>query len=358
MNLSELCLQAPALEKMLRKLVDDAKLKGHAANRLTRKRLTALGVKPGLDDQDLWLERFYAMERSGWLSIKTPESDILEGAWITVTKVQSGPLSDELPDDTYKVFLSTWEARVEALPLTPDFAAWLVQNPPPRLQKMHGDWERVLVTALELKPGRQYSWQQLGANLFNDAKALENQPSLQNWVQGMGEQLRWEPMERGVLLHAHLPAGFPGIALIENQDTYLKLVKAYGHRYGFVFTAGNRGASRNLRDADVSCFGYTAETARGDIERFERYWFNAEKPDFPLIYWGDLDDEGIRIFRRLEAHLPELALWEAAYRSMREIRDRFVAEAPVDPSSANPEDWPKSGFLHQEAVLTLPELPE
>jgi len=354
MDLSQQISQLPKLDALLRRILRDHSGRDEYRFRLTQPRLRDIGIGSTLDESEEWLQRLALLAQHDVFEVRPAPDERLLGTDLVVYQRHRQRLIELLADPN-REFPARWPSLVADSTLPEPFAEWLLGNPPhPSWAAQKSvNWALALQRLTTLDKGKEYSGQQLGAYLFGDAKLTENSNRARDWLVNLGSVCGWQLVERGLLLHAHLPSGVSHIALIENQDTYLRLVDTCGERLGLIFVAGNRSASQRLLSRTQCYFGYTVGSDPEAIERFEAFWFEGDAGDYDLRYWGDLDSEGLAILIRMQKLLPGLKPWLAAYRAMASLKSMSCAAAIEAEQLAN---LLTGGDVHQEAVLNLNQL--
>lgn len=352
MDLPQLSRQFPALKSILQGLIDGGEGKSTYRFRLTANRLRELGIESSLSQTDEWRHRLRLLAQDGWFDFKSAVDEGLQGSSLIVNAIQWQRLQ-QLFGDQGRQFLQRWPVQVDQLMLSDQLKDWLKANPPQPSWAVDLNWALALRRLNDLDCDAEYSGQQLSAFLFGHAKVIERSNRARDWSSRLGQHCGWRLVERGLLLHAHLPSEVTRIALIENQDTYLRLMDTFGDRLGLLFVAGNRAASERLVSRSSCRFGYTSGSKAQAIERFESFWFDARADQYELRYWGDLDPEGLAILARMQALLPTLRPWMAAYREMALLQpDANAVQVQADRLG----ELLEGGEIHQEAVLNLNQL--
>lgn len=354
MDLSQQISQLPKLDALLRRILKEHSGRDGYRFKLTQPRLRSLGIGSTLDESEEWLQRLALLAQDDVFEVRPALDERLLGTVLVVQQRHRQRLVELLADPN-REFPQRWPSLVADSVLPEPLAEWLLANPPhPSWAAQDSvDWALGLQRLTTLEVGKEYSGQQLGAYLFGSAKLTETSIRARDWLASLGVACGWQLVERGLLLHAHLPAGVRRIALIENQDTYLRLVDGRGEYLGLIFVAGNRSASQRLLSRDQCYFGYTIGSDPEAIRHFEALWFESDARDYDMRYWGDLDSEGLVILTRMQNLLPGLKPWLAAYRAMASLQ----AISPTSEIEADQlSTLLKGGDVHQEAVLNLNQL--
>lgn len=354
MDLSQQIKQLPTLDTLLRRILKEHSGSDAYRFKLTPNRLNAIGIGTTLDETEEWLQRLKLLAQDDLFELRPAPEERLQGTVLIIHQRHQQRLMQLLTDPS-REFPQRWPVLLAKQTLPESLAQWLLDNPPHPSWAAQAsiNWALALQRLTTLESGKQYSGQQLGAYLFGDAKLTENSTRARDWLGYLGEAGGWQLVERGLLLHAHLPAGVKSIALIENQDTYLRLVDSRGEQLGLIFVAGNRSASQRLLSRDQCYFGFTLDSDPAAIRAFEACWFNGEMDQYDLRYWGDLDQEGLAILARMQNLLPSLKPWVTAYAAMASLQSPALdKQIQADQLSV----LLAGGDVHQEAVLNLNRL--
>ena len=148
---------------------------------------------------------------------------------------------------------------------------------------------------------------EIAARCFKaDSKALDNRQEL--LIKLFGDQaIIIQP--RPLLLTAWAPPGFTKLLIVENQDSFLRLVEAPPEDYALLYSGGFRASATRL-SSEHTRFAFLPGSAP---EQFNQRWL-AE--NLPCYFWGDLDYAGIGILKALRQNLPELSAWQPGYHPM------------------------------------------
>lgn len=116
---------------------------------------------------------------------------------------------------------------------------------------------------------------------------------------------------RPLLLTAWAPAGFQRLLIVENQDSFLRLVEHPPAETALLYSGGFRASASRL-NSEHTRFAFLPGS---DTDRFRRRWLDM---DSPAAFWGDLDYAGLGILAALRQSLPHLRAWQAGYQPMLE----------------------------------------
>ena len=215
---------------------------------------------------------------------------------------------------------------------------------------------------------RPISLRQLSARCFwGDSKFLDHREDL---VRAIFPSSSYNLAPRPILMAVHLSDRIERVLFVENQDTFLALIKRDVPGLTLVYSGGFRGSASRIRNAGNVAFSYHSDSHETEaLETFEDWWFNPDleshiKPRF----WGDMDFAGFSILRALREVFPHTEAWKAGYLPMLDrIRDgkghNYTAagkERQKDPDEIGcdfadlellPEIRRSRQFLDQEAIL-------
>jgi len=160
---------------------------------------------------------------------------------------------------------------------------------------------------------------QLSALCFwGDSKVLDERAEL---ISALFPQLLVR--DRAIVVAVHLPMRWEGVLFIENQDTYTAAcggTPAEAKPLALVYASGFRSSAERVRSSGGAVLHYAGPGARsGDadvVARFERWWFEQERPSGPCWFWGDLDFAGMQILKTLRARFSEVSAWQPGYTPM------------------------------------------
>ncbi|MGV3591871.1 MAG: Wadjet anti-phage system protein JetD domain-containing protein [Gammaproteobacteria bacterium] len=139
---------------------------------------------------------------------------------------------------------------------------------------------------------------------------------------------------RPLLLAAFAPPAFEQLLIIENQDSFLRLVAAPPPACALLYSGGFRASAGRLAS------GHTrfAFMPGSDAEAFHARWLDA---NLPAYFWGDLDFTGLGILKALRAILPRLQAWQPGYSALLE---RLLDGAGHSPAAAGKEGQNDPGY--------------
>src|SRR5690606_8148513 len=103
---------------------------------------------------------------------------------------------------------------------------------------------------------------------------------------------------RPLLLTAWAPAGFSQLLIVENQDSFLRLVESPPAGYALLYSGGFRASADRLT-SEHTRFAFLPGS---DASEFEQQWRSGA---LPMYFWGDLDFAGMGILKALRSTLPQ-----------------------------------------------------
>lgn len=139
---------------------------------------------------------------------------------------------------------------------------------------------------------------------------------------------------RPLLLSAWAPPDFTQLLIVENQDSFMRLVETPPPACALLYSGGFRASAGRLAS------GHTrfAFMPGSDAECFHARWLGAE---LPAYFWGDLDFTGLGILKALRAILPQLQAWQPGYATLLEL---LLAGAGHSPTAAGKEGQNDPGY--------------
>ncbi len=166
-----------------------------------------------------------------------------------------------------------------------------------------------LFVALEKHFSVKLTLRELSARCFKgDSKFLDNRLDL--LFKLFGNKVD-NIIPRPLLLTAWAPTNFEKLLIIENQDTFLRIVDASPKKYALLYSGGFRASAERL-SSEHTRFAFLPGS---DSEVFKQKWLSISLPTF---FWGDLDYSGIGIFKAIKQVIPQLEAWKPAYENMME----------------------------------------
>ena len=207
---------------------------------------------------------------------------------------------------------------------------------------------------------RAITLRQLSALCFwGDSKVLDERADL---ITALFPQLVIR--DRAIVVAVHLPLRWDGVLFIENQDTYTYAcagVPAEAASLALVYASGFRSSAERVRSPGGAILHFAGPGARSAeaaaVDRFERWWFDQEKPIGPCWFWGDLDFAGMQILKTLRARFGEVSAWPPGYAPMvEELRKERGYSAGVE-MGRRQVDPQRTGCAYADDVL-LPVIRE
>ncbi|WP_133492019.1 Wadjet anti-phage system protein JetD domain-containing protein [Alcanivorax sp. 24] len=148
---------------------------------------------------------------------------------------------------------------------------------------------------------------ELSARCFRgNSKFLDGRQELLTRLFGERAQLI---RPRPLLLTAWAPAGCGRLLIVENQDTFLRLVAQAPAGYALLYSGGFRASAQRLTSPHTR-FAFLPGS---DPAVFRQRWLDHTLAAF---FWGDLDFAGLGILATLRQSLPDLVAWQPGYQPM------------------------------------------
>lgn len=203
-----------------------------------------------------------------------------------------------------------------------------------------GDW---------LKKGQQenaLTLREISARCFRgDSKFLDGRQEL--LAKLYGERVA-AILPRPLLLTAWAPPGFKQLLVVENQDSFLRLVERPPPGYALLYSGGFRASAQRLGSAHTR-FAFLPGS---DCKRFQELWLDKT---LPLYFWGDLDFAGFGILKGLRQSLPTLRAWEPGFRQMLEVLEDGGGHTAGQANKVGQIDPVQTGCAYSDGTL-LPAL--
>jgi Wadjet protein JetD, C-terminal len=185
---------------------------------------------------------------------------------------------------------------------------------------------------------------EIAARSFHgDSKALDNRFELLTKLYG-DKANTIQP--RPLLLTAWAPPGFTKLLIVENQDSFLRLVEHPPADYALLYSGGFRASATRL-SSDHTRFAFLPGSDPG---LFQQQWLSEE---LPCYFWGDLDFAGMGILKALKNSLPELQAWKPGYQPMLEILENGGGHTPEQAGKIGQIDPVKTGCLYSDSILLV-----
>lgn len=191
---------------------------------------------------------------------------------------------------------------------------------------------------------------EIAARCFHgDSKALDNRLELLTKLYGDNAN-RIQP--RPLLLTAWAPPGFSKLLIVENQDSFLRLVENPPADYALLYSGGFRASATRL-SSEHTRFAFLPGS---EPERFKALFINMGLDEQTECYfWGDLDYAGMGILKALRNSLPNLQAWQSGYQPMLEILNTGGGHTPEQTNKLGQTDPGTTGCPYSDATL-LPAL--
>jgi hypothetical protein len=187
---------------------------------------------------------------------------------------------------------------------------------------------------------------ELSARCFNgDSKFLDQRRDM--LTQLFGERAKSiEP--RPLLLTAWAPTRFTALLIVENQDSFLRLVAQPPAGYALLYSGGFRASASRLSSAHTR-FAFLPGS---DSAHFQHLWLNQQLPTF---FWGDLDFSGMSILKALKNSLPNLQAWRPGYQPMLQMLENGKGHSAEAAGKTGQTDPVVCGCIFSDHTL-LPAL--
>lgn len=193
---------------------------------------------------------------------------------------------------------------------------------------------------------QQLSLRELSARCFlGNSKVLDQRLELLGQL--LGERVE-SIRQRSLLLTAWAPTGFDTLLIVENQDSFLRLVEQTPAATALLFSAGFRASAGRIASASTR-FAFLPGS---DAEHFHRHWQHTAAGSF---FWGDLDYAGMDILRALRSTLPGLQAWQPGYQPMLDALLAGQGHTPEQAAKERQLDPGLSGCTYADQQL-LPAL--
>ncbi|MBA3979214.1 MAG: hypothetical protein C0462_01295 [Alcanivorax sp.] len=149
---------------------------------------------------------------------------------------------------------------------------------------------------------------------------------------------------RPLLLTAWAPAGFTQLLIVENQDSFLRLVDNPPADYALLYSGGFRASADRLT-SEHTRFAFLPGS---DASGFQQRWRDAT---LPMYFWGDLDFAGMGILKALRVTLPQLACWQPGYAPMLAMLEQGGGHAYEQAGKSGQTDPGATGCAYADKVL-------
>lgn len=190
------------------------------------------------------------------------------------------------------------------------------------------------------------SLREIAARCFRgDSKFLDSRQELLYKL--YGERVAAIP-PRPLLLTAWAPSGFERLLVVENQDSFLRLVERPPPGYALLYSGGFRASAQRLGSVHTR-FAFLPGS---DSEGFLKRWLDAALPTY---FWGDLDFAGFGILKGLRQSLPTLRAWEPGYRPMLQALENGGGHSAGQAHKTGQSDPWQTGCAYSDTTL-LPAL--
>ena len=183
---------------------------------------------------------------------------------------------------------------------------------------------------------------EIAARCFNgDSKALDNRFELLLKLYGDNAN---GIQPRPLLLTAWAPPGFSKLLIIENQDSFLRLVENPPEDYALLYSGGFRASATRL-SSEHTRFAFLPGS---DPERFKQRWLDEQTQ---CHFWGDLDFAGMGILKALRNSLPNLQAWQPGYQPMLRILNTGGGHTAEQAGKIGQNDPGETGCDYSDSTL-------
>lgn len=162
---------------------------------------------------------------------------------------------------------------------------------------------------------------------------------------------------RPLIIHASLPERLESLLFIENQDTYVQLLK---HRpgslstTGLIYSAGFRATAARVRSGEEVCFHYASSSSLKQQAYFESFWCGQNAMDLNLEFWGDLDYSAMAILKLLRQRFQGMAAWQPGYSRLCNMLQDGFGHPPDHADKEDQRDPEMVGCVYaDEKILPL-----
>ncbi|MDO8861241.1 DUF2220 family protein [Haliea sp. E1-2-M8] len=226
-----------------------------------------------------------------------------------------------------------------------DSGAALLASPP-----RYPDWEISELAAAFATIGEHLdsglSLREIAARCFRgDSKFLDNRQELLSKL--YGERVA-AIAPRPLLLTAWAPPGFQRLLVVENQDSFLRLVERPPPAYALLYSGGFRASAQRLSSLHTRFAFLPGSNSEG----FQERWLDTALPTY---FWGDLDFAGFGILKGLRQSLPTLRAWEPGYRPMLQSLENGGGHSAGQAYKTGQIDPVQTGCAYSDTAL-LPAL--
>ncbi|MCH8543169.1 MAG: DUF2220 domain-containing protein [Alcanivorax sp.] len=189
---------------------------------------------------------------------------------------------------------------------------------------------------------RTLTLREISARCFRgDSKFLDHRQDL---LQKLFGERAANIQPRPLLLTAWAPAGFTQLLIVENQDSFLRLVDNPPARNALLYSGGFRASADRLTSKHTRFAFLPGSDANG----FEQRWRSGA---LPVFFWGDLDFSGMGILRALRSTLPQLAAWQPGYAPMVAILEQGGGHAYQQAGKSGQIDPGATGCTYADTIL-------
>ncbi|VAW95858.1 hypothetical protein MNBD_GAMMA22-1885 [hydrothermal vent metagenome] len=187
---------------------------------------------------------------------------------------------------------------------------------------------------------------------WGDSKFLDNKINL---IKSLYPELKI--IARPIVINIYLPKVIEGILFIENQDNYTQAVKSVKgisekmNNLALIFSYGNKLSAERIRTQEGVSFHFHENSNLTMKNEFKKFWFVKSYNNWPVHFWGDLDDEGMRILYNLKQSFNTIEAWKKGYQPMLELLRNNNGHTAEQSGKLNQKEAIKTGCSYADDVL-------
>jgi len=160
---------------------------------------------------------------------------------------------------------------------------------------------------------------------------------------------------RAIMMSVYIPTTLKAAIFVENFDSFRSTVNAVfrsklADKIAVVYSAGYRSSANLIRQAGNSQFVTINHVTKDEYQTFENWWFS-DSQSVPVLFWGDLDYEGMGILKALRARFHNAIAFKAAYRVCLSYQQRGVCHLAQQAGKTQQIDPGETGCDYADSVL-------
>lgn len=127
---------------------------------------------------------------------------------------------------------------------------------------------------------------------------------------------------RPVLVSVYLPENIQGILFIENQDSYTQAIAGIPStlkNMALIYSSGFKFGASRIRNPQGVSLHFHGQSSNQLQSQFMDWWYDDNKNDWPVYFWGDLDYAGMDILANLKHRFETIEAWRPGYQPMLEL---------------------------------------